>query len=92
MATTEHVLSNDWTAVHASTQANTNVVLTSYVKGVRWAVGTATPPDTLRGHSLSQWDRVAGLFIDRGFILNNGETMYLRGPQGKSVAVTVSTS
>ena len=92
MATENITITGTWSAVHTATVNNTNVVLTPRSTNVEWVINTTAPSATLQGHTLSEpLDGAARFFKDRGFVLANGEVLYVRGPRNAIVARTVSS-
>lgn len=91
MATVDITLTEVWQLAHSATTNNTNVVMTPQAKDIDWAIDTSTPSESLSGHNLSQRGMISDNYRDRGFVLNNGEGLYVRGSQGLVVAMTVST-
>lgn len=91
MATENITVNGTWQAAHTATANNTNVVLTPRGSDVEWVINTTTPSASLQGHMLSEpLDRGRG-FKDRGFVLANGEILYVRGPRDVVVARTVAS-
>ena len=91
MATVDITLTEVWQLAHSATADNTNVVLTPQGKDIDWAIDTTTPAESLAGHNLSQMGMINENYRDRGFVLQNGEGLYLRGSAGLVVAMTVAT-
>lgn len=91
MATQDIVMTEVWQLAHSATADNTNVVLTPQGKGIDWAIDTSTPAETLAGHNLSQMGMINDNYRDRGFVLQNGEGLYVRGSAGLVVAMTIAT-
>lgn len=88
MATENITATSAWAVAHTSTADNTNVVLTPNGDDVNWVIDTTAPSPTITPHRLSEPLRRGG-YRDRGFVLANGETLYIRGPVGVTIARTV---
>ena len=91
MATENITITGEWSVAHTAASENTNVVLTPAGPNVEWAIDTTVPAATLVGHQLSEpLLRSPEKFRDRGFVLKNGEGLYVRGPRDAVVARTVA--
>lgn len=91
MATENITVTGTWSVAHTATANNTNVVLTPAGPDVEWVINTTAPSATLTGHQLSEpLTGSPNRFKDRGFVLANGEGLYIRGPRGVVVSRTIA--